>query len=173
MAFWLQEKLACLPAELHTVAGRQEDIQYIPAKFLKKAAVNVHSFYCFAFSSLKGIIDFFSALSCLWLFLSCYFQKEKKIKTGKLPHTNIFFLNLTFSWFFFFFLLANDSHGNEQKVILSLDIKNKISKLTRLFMKRRCKTLSETIMRQVFLFLPRYCPLTPEPLLGADIGIVC
>lgn len=103
MAFWLQEKLACLPAELHTVAGRQEDIQYIPAKFLKKAAVNVHSFYCFAFSSLKGIIDFFSALSCLWLFLSCYFQKEKKIKTGKLPHTNIFFLNLTFSWFFFFF----------------------------------------------------------------------
>lgn len=91
MAFWLQEKLACLPAELHTVAGRQEDIQYIPAKFLKKEAVNVHSFYCSAFSSFKGIIDFFSALSCLWLFLSCYFQKEKKNKDLKTPTHQYFF----------------------------------------------------------------------------------
>lgn len=63
MAFWLQEKLACLPAELHTVAGKQEDKQYIPTKFLKKEAINVHKFECSAISSLKGIKDFFLALS--------------------------------------------------------------------------------------------------------------
>lgn len=170
MAFWLQEKLACLPAELHTVAGRQEDIQCIPAKFLKKEVVNVHNSQSSAVSSLKGILDFFSALSCLWLFPSCYFQGEKK--TGKLPHSNIFSLNLTFSWIFFF-LLANDGHSNKQKVIQCPNIKKEISKFTRLIMKRRYKPLSETVMLQVFLFLPRNYPPTPEQLLGADIEIVC
>lgn len=92
MAFWLQEKLACLPAELHTVAGRQKDIECIPAKFLKKEVVNVHNFYCSAVSSVKGIIDFFNT----YLFVVFSFLLFSK-KTGKLPHTNIFFLNLTFN----------------------------------------------------------------------------
>lgn len=78
MAFWLQEKLACLPAELHTVAGRQGDIQCMPAKFLKKEAVNVHNFYCSAVSSLKGIIGFFQHFLVCGFSLPVLFKEKKK-----------------------------------------------------------------------------------------------
>lgn len=117
----------------------------------KKEAVNVLFFFSIGVSSLKG--SFLSAL------VSCYLQKEKKQRgTGKLPNSNIFFLHLTFAdfffSFFFFYILANDSHGVEQKITLCLNSKNKICKIMRLFMKRGYKPLSETVI-QVFLFLPK------------------
>lgn len=129
-------------------------------------------FIALPFLLLKEL-QIFLTLICLWFFPSYYFQKGKK-KTGKLPHTNIFFLNLTFNQLgFFFFLLANDGHGNEQNVRLCLNIKNEIRKIIRLVMKRRYKPLSETTVLQVFPILPRSYPPTPEPLLGADTGSVC
>jgi len=46
-------------------------------------------------------------------------------------------------------------------------------KIIRLVMKNKYKVLSKPTMLLVLLLLPRYYPPTPEPVLGAYIGIIC
>lgn len=74
-----------MPAELHTVAGKQEDKQYIPTKFLKKEAINVHKFECSAVSSLIGIKDFFFGTQWVETSVRNINASRLLVQTQKLP----------------------------------------------------------------------------------------